>query len=86
MRGSLLSCDEKSLQLVQEQLRRTPTPYENLLFTGAQDPLFDRFELPGGVPYALLYDHDGSVLERFPGRVKPGVVEAALATSGGSGS
>jgi thiol-disulfide isomerase/thioredoxin len=73
-----LNTPERSMQLVQEQLQRTPMPYENVLFVGAQDPLFDSFDMPGGIPYAVLYDRNGQILERFPGRVKLGVVEAAL--------
>ncbi|UCE03464.1 MAG: TlpA family protein disulfide reductase [Candidatus Latescibacterota bacterium] len=85
---AFLNTTEKSMQLVQEQLQRTPTPYENVLFVGAQDPLFDSFDMPGGIPYALLYDRNGQILERFPGRVKLDVVEAALAAlaAGGAGS
>ena len=70
---------EKSLSLVTEFLTRTPMPYENVVFVGGQDELFAAFELPGGIPYAVLYDAQGQELRRFPGKVKPAVVEDLLA-------
>jgi thiol-disulfide isomerase/thioredoxin len=75
---TFLNSREKSLSLVQEQLQRTPMPYENVLFVGRQDPLFNGFDMPGGIPYAILYDRNGRALERFPGRVKLDVVHSAL--------
>lgn len=59
-------------------LDETPVPYENLVFVGSQDELFTRFEMPGGIPYAILYDRDGRVRERFAGRVNLTRLQDAL--------
>ena len=76
---AFLNPPEKSLELVREQLRLTPTPYAHLVYTGRQDPLFALFDMPGGIPYAVLYDRNGAALERFSGQVRVHSVRAALA-------
>jgi thiol-disulfide isomerase/thioredoxin len=69
---------EKSLELVRQQLQTTPTPYPHVVYTGRQDPLFGFFEMPGGIPYAVLYDREGLAVERFAGKVSPRSVRRAL--------
>lgn len=75
---AFLHSPEKSLQLVHAQLQDTPTPYAHLVYTGPQDPLFGFFDMPGGIPYAVLYDRAGQALERFSGKVSPNRVRRAL--------
>lgn len=75
---------EKSLSLVTELLTCTPMPYENVVFVGKQDELFAAFDLPGGIPYAVLYDGKGRELRRFAGNVEPAVVEELLAGAAAS--
>ncbi len=69
---------DKSLDLVRAQLQQTPTPYPHVVYDGRQDPLFQLFDMPGGIPYAVLYDADGRALERFAGKVSPETVRRAL--------
>ncbi len=72
---------ERSLALVQTQLQQTPTPYTNVLFMGSQDALFAAFQLPGGIPYALLFDAAGREVRRFNGKVRPDELDLALAAA-----
>ena len=81
---AFLHATDQSLELVRQQLAQTPTPYDNVVFTGNQDSLFAAFDMPGGIPYAILFDPAGRVQHRFTGRVEPDVVRAAL--SAGSGA
>jgi thiol-disulfide isomerase/thioredoxin len=69
----------RSLELVQAQQRQTPTPYENVVFTGSQDELFAAFQLPGGIPFAVLFDAAGREVRRFNGKVRPDELDDALA-------
>ncbi len=72
---------EKSRALVLAQLAQTPTPYENWIYVGTQDSLFETFDFPGGIPYALLLDADGKVIRHFPGRVQIEELEKLLGPS-----
>ena len=72
---------EKSRALVQAQLERTPTPYEHCIYVGMQDALFAAFELPGGIPYALLFDAGGKLVRHFNGRVPVEELEQLLAVT-----
>jgi len=76
---------DQSADLVRQQLRKTPAPYENVLFSGKQDALFAALDLPGGIPYAILVGARGQVLRRFTGQVDPEVVRAAVAAGGATG-
>ena len=81
---AFLHAPDASLALVRQQLAKTPAPYEQLVYIGGQDPLFAAFDLPGGIPYAILFDRDGRPLQRFQGPVAATAVQAALAASAGS--
>jgi thiol-disulfide isomerase/thioredoxin len=80
---SFLAGAEKTPGVVRAFLDATPTPYDHLLYMGSQDALFDTFELPGSIPYAILYDARGAVVGRFEGAVAPGAVRAALRPAAG---
>ncbi len=75
---AFLHAPEKSLDLVRAQLATIPTQYPHFVYTDGQDPLFTFFDIPGGIPYAVLYDHAGNALQRFPGKVAPDVVRDTL--------
>lgn len=79
---AFLRSPEQSLALVRRQLERTPAPYEHIVYVGEQGPLFEAFEMPGGIPYAILFDDKGRVLQRFPGQVSATEVQAALGRAG----
>jgi thiol-disulfide isomerase/thioredoxin len=81
---SFLSGGDRAPAVVQEFLKKTPVPYAQLVYVGTQDALFDTFDLPGSIPYALLYDAQGHVLQRFDGPLPQGAVAKALGFSGQS--
>lgn len=54
--------------------------YPNLIYRGDQDPVLEAFELSGGIPYSILYDRDGRVVERWDGKIDAAVVRAAFET------
>ena len=64
---------------VDAYLAKHPAAVRHVLYTGSQDSLFAAFDLPGNIPYAILYAADGRELQRFPGRTRPEDVRAALA-------
>ena len=76
---AFLHTPARSQELLLAQFTRTPVPYANVLFVGAQDPLFTAFDLPGGIPYAVLYDRDRRALRHFRGRVDPAWIDSVLA-------
>ncbi|MGH9750354.1 MAG: TlpA family protein disulfide reductase, partial [Candidatus Polarisedimenticolia bacterium] len=53
--------------------------YANFIYRGDQDPIFEAFDLPGPIPFSILYDGDGNVARRWEGEVDLGVLRAALA-------
>ena len=68
-------------QVVQDYLAAHPAPLDHLIYQGGQDPLFEVFQLPGNIPYAILYGAKGEILQRFEGAVDPAAVRAALQSS-----
>ena len=51
-------------------LRKAGVGYPNLLYQGDADPLLEAFDLPGPIPYSILYGPDGRVVKRFSGRLR----------------
>lgn len=80
---SFLSGPAKTPQVVTRFLAKTPAPYEHLLYFGTQDALFEAYQLPGSIPYAILFDAHGAVVGRFDGAVDAEAVRSALATAAG---
>jgi hypothetical protein len=78
-----LSGDAASVGVVADFLRARPTPLEHLVYRGTQDALATAFELPGSIPYAILYDAQGRAVQRFDGAADPVAVRAALAGASG---
>lgn len=72
---------DSALAVVRDFLTANPAPLDHLVYRGSQDALFSAFDLPGNIPYAVLYDGHGQVLQRFAGAVDPAAVRAALRPS-----
>jgi len=66
-------------KVVSDYLRAHPAPLDHVIYTGSQDAVFSAFDLPGNIPYSILYDSQGHVLQRFTGQTSPADVRAALA-------
>jgi len=54
---------------VRALLARTRVAYTNLIYKGEQDPLLNAFDLPGPIPYSILYGRDGRVIVTYVGPV-----------------
>ena len=65
-------------KVVGDYLHVHPAPLEHVIYTGSQDAIFSAFDLPGNIPYSILYDSQGHVLKRFPGQTAPEDVRGAL--------
>jgi thiol-disulfide isomerase/thioredoxin len=59
--------------------------YPNLIYRGDQDPVLEAFDLSGAVPYSILYDAEGRVVERWDGQVDPRAVRRAIDGLGAGG-
>ncbi len=70
-------------KVVGDYLHAHPAPLEHVIYSGSQDAIFSAFEMPGNIPYSILYDSQGHVLKRFTGQAAPADVRAALAASPG---
>ena len=79
---AFLAGGEHAPGVVQEFLKKTPVPYDQLVYVGTQDALFDGFDLPGAIPYALLYDAQGHELQRFDGPLPQNAVQRILDSVG----
>jgi thiol-disulfide isomerase/thioredoxin len=64
--------------VVAQYLEAHPAPLAHAIYQGSQDALFAAFDLPGNIPYSILYGADGNVLRREAGRTQPAAVRAAL--------
>lgn len=60
-------------------LREAGVGYPNVLYKGSADPLLEAFELPGSIPYSILYDADGHEVWRWSGRIRLPDLEKAIA-------
>ena len=72
---------DSTLQVVQDYLAAHPAPLDHVVYRGTQDAIFAAFGLPGNIPFAILYDAKGQVLQRFSGAVDPAAVRTALQAS-----
>ena len=71
---------------VRRQLLDLGVDYDNLIYSGEQDPLLNRFEFPGPIPYSILYDRTGKVVFRQDGTVNLDEVRRAAAAADRKGS
>jgi thiol-disulfide isomerase/thioredoxin len=70
--------------VVAKYLELHPAPVGHVIYKGSQDALFAAFDLPGNIPYSILYAADGTVLRRDAGRTQPADIRAALQPAGAS--
>lgn len=70
---------DSATDVVAAFLHNTPAPLVHLVYSGSQDALFGAFELPGSIPYSILYDETGHEVRRFDGAASRAAVRAALA-------
>ncbi len=54
--------------------------YPNLIYRGDQDPLIEGFQLPGPIPYSVLYDSRGQQVQNWAGKAP--IVEVRMAIAG----
>jgi len=54
---------------VRDLLAKTGVTYTNLIYRGDQDPLLDGFDMPGPIPFSILYDRDGKRIAEYVGPV-----------------
>jgi len=65
---------------VRKALADAAVPYDNLIYEGDQDPLASAFEIPGGIPYSILYDAGGGRVRAWAGTIEISELQEALAT------
>ncbi|HEU4400509.1 MAG TPA: TlpA disulfide reductase family protein [Candidatus Polarisedimenticolia bacterium] len=64
---------------VREALARAGVLYRNLIYRGDQDPLVSAFNLPGPIPYSVLYGPTGRVAATWVGPVPIEALRDAVA-------
>jgi thiol-disulfide isomerase/thioredoxin len=64
---------------VRSALAKAGTGYPNLIYRGDQDPLIQGFELPGPIPYSVLYDARGARVRNWSGPAPIQEVRLAIA-------
>lgn len=55
--------------------------YPNLIYQGDQDPLLEGFQLPGPIPYSVLYDGQGKRAASWTGKAAIEEVRRAIAAT-----
>src|SRR5213594_2919868 len=55
--------------------------YRNLVYQGDQDPLLEGFQLPGPIPYSVLYDGQGKRAASWTGKAAIEEVRRAIAAT-----
>ena len=65
-------------QKVREALARSGVTYANLIYRGDQDPLLEGFDMPGSIPYSILFDDSGRELMIWIGKVDPPELRRAV--------
>jgi len=82
---AFLAGDDDAPRVVDEFLRATPAALDHLVYSGSQDALFGAFELPGIIPYAILFDAAGVEIHRFEGIATESEIRALLQAPSGDG-
>jgi thiol-disulfide isomerase/thioredoxin len=59
--------------------------YTNLIYQGDQDPLLEGFQLPGPIPYSVLYDGQGQRTASWTGKAAIEEVRQAIAAASTKG-
>jgi thiol-disulfide isomerase/thioredoxin len=68
---------------VRRALAHAGVGYPNLIYRGDQDPLLEGFELPGPIPYSVLYDGRGKRTASWMGQATIEEVRRAIAAASG---
>ena len=50
---------DETEEKVRDSLATAGVTYANLIYEGDQNPILSAFDLPGPIPYSILYDRDG---------------------------
>jgi len=67
---------------VKRALAEAGVGYPNLIYRGDQDPLIEGFDLPGPIPYSVLYDPQGQQVQNWAGKAP--IAEVRMAIAGAS--
>lgn len=78
---TFLEGPEGGRQLVLEFLQENPLPWEQYVYEGGQDELFEPFDMSGMIPLTILYDEEGAEIGRYAGRLQASQVRATLLTA-----
>jgi thiol-disulfide isomerase/thioredoxin len=65
----VFSSEAEAEERVRAALKRAGVSYVNLIHRGEQDPLLESFDLPGPLPYSVLYDGEGREVTSWNGKV-----------------
>ena len=79
---AFLEGPEGGQQLVVEFLQKTPLPWQQVVYHGGQDELFEPFRMSGMIPLSILYDSKGQEMQRFAGKFQRRQIVASLGDAG----
>ena len=71
---------------VRRALADAGVSYPNLIYRGDQDPLLEGFQLPGPIPYSVLFDGQGKQTASWEGKAAVEEVRRAIAAAGPAGT
>jgi thiol-disulfide isomerase/thioredoxin len=70
---------------VRSALAKAGVGYPNLIYRGDQDPLIEGMQLPGPIPYSVLYDGRGTKVTGWEGKAPIQEVRQAIASASSPG-
>src|SRR5262245_15049888 len=70
---------------VRSALAKAGVGYPNLIYRGDQDPLIEGMQLPGPIPYSVLYDGRGTKVRIWEGKASIQEVRQAIASASSPG-
>jgi thiol-disulfide isomerase/thioredoxin len=76
--GNTKETEEK----VRQALAQAGISYLNLIYQGDQDPLLEGFQMPGPIPYSVLYDGTGKQTAAWSGTAATEEIRQAIAKAG----
>ncbi|MFQ5876366.1 MAG: TlpA family protein disulfide reductase [Acidobacteriota bacterium] len=69
---------EETERLVREYLAAAGVSYPNLIYSGEQDPILSGYDLPGSIPYSILFDAAGRRAADWDGALDAASVREAV--------
>ena len=75
----VIASDAEAEKKVRDTLAGAKVAYANLIYRGDQDPIVDGFNLPGPIPYSVLYDRKGKQVSSWIGGLEKQDLAQALA-------